>query len=131
MMKFSASDLLSAGGLLTCCVAAVQVSQLLTGQAAPLLTNYAVTAVTLSAGIGCVALGWQRRRSAPSTPAQDDRALTAALDLLFDHFQGDEFAREAVRVVARAATERRYRTEAKFSRGETANLRSASQGDVR
>lgn len=107
-MKRMPHELLSLGGLIGCCAAAVQINQLLQGQAAPDLMNYAMTAATAAAGVGLTGVGWrQARTSTPSPP--DDRELTAAVDRLFAHFPDDEPARESVRVVARAVTERRYR----------------------
>lgn len=107
-MKRIANELVAVGGWVGCCAAAVQISQLIDGRAAPELVNYAVTALTAVVGLGLSVLGlWMRRRSA--MPMKDDQAIVAALDRLFAHFPDDEAALEAVRVVARAVTERRYR----------------------
>lgn len=107
-MKPIPQELSSLGGLIGCCTAAVQISQLLDGNAAPDLLNYAITGATAATGLGLTGVGfWRRRTAAPAPP--DDRALTAAVDRLFAHFPDDEAARESVRVVARAVTERRYR----------------------
>ena len=102
----------STGGLLGCCAASIQISQLATGQAAPELWNYGVTAVTAISGLGLAAAGfWPRTTSSSSTPI-DDQALVSALDSLFLHFSDDAAAQESVRGVARALIERRYRKQA-------------------
>jgi hypothetical protein len=108
-MKRIPRELLSLGGLIGCCTAAVQVNQLIQGQAMPDLMNYAITAATAATGLGLTGCGWWPSRTSTTHPP-DDRELTAAVDRLFAHFPDDETARESVRVVARAVTERRYRT---------------------
>jgi hypothetical protein len=110
-MKRLLRTVLSIGGLLGSCAAAIQISQLATGQAAPDLWNYGVTAATAISGLGLTAAGlWPGAATASSTPA-DDQALVGALDSLFAHFADDLPAQEAVRVVARALIERRYRKQ--------------------
>ncbi|MFO0918199.1 MAG: hypothetical protein U0872_07785 [Planctomycetaceae bacterium] len=101
----------SAGGLIATSAAAVQISQLISGQAAPDLWNYAVTAATGAAGLGFSLVGlWPRKTTVPAD-SPDDQALVTALDDLFVHFADDAAAQESVRVVARALIERRYRQQ--------------------
>ena len=95
-------------GVLGCCAAAIQISQLVDGRAAPEIFNYAVTGATALAGLGFMAAGWWQRRSSARVAPVTDQTLVAALDVLFAHFPDDPNAQEAVRVVARAVTERRY-----------------------
>lgn len=106
-MKRIPRELLSLGGLIGCCAATMQVSQLTDGRATPDLLNYAVTAATGIAGLGLTGFGWWPRGHVATSP--DDRELTAAVDRLFAHFPDEDIAQESVRVVARAVTERRYR----------------------
>lgn len=102
------NELLSLGGLIACCAAAIQIDQLVQGRAERDVLNYAITLATVLIGLGLTVGGWWRRRRSRTMPP-DDRALTAAVDRLFAHFPDDEASQEAVRVVARAVTERRYR----------------------
>jgi hypothetical protein len=107
-MKRILRELIPLGGLAASCAAAVQISQLVDGDAVRDLWNYAITAATALAGVGLTGVGfWQRRGDSDLRP--DDRKLLAATDLLFAHFAADDDAQEAVRVVARAVTEQRYR----------------------
>lgn len=101
-------ELLPPAGVVVCCAAAVQISQLVDGDAARDLWNFMLTSITSLAGLGLTGFGyWQRRCDPPTSP--DDRKLIAATDLLFNHFAEDAGAQEAVRIVARALVERRYR----------------------
>ena len=107
-MNRSLRELLPLGGLAVSCVAAIQISQLADGDAVRNLWNYAITAATTLTGVGLTGFDyWQRRSDAAAPP--DDRELIAAADRLFAHFAEDANAQEAVRVVARAIVERRYR----------------------
>lgn len=101
-------ELIPLGGLAACCAAAVQISQLIDRDAARDLANYALTFATTLAGIGLTGFGYWQHRSDPQV-SPGDRELIAATDLLFAHFAEDAQAQEAVRVVARAIVERRYR----------------------
>lgn len=112
MMKSTTNDLLTLGGLIGCCAAGIQIAQLVHGDAVPDLANYAVTAATSLTGLGLTGVSWWQRRR-PSDSADEDRVLTPAVDRLFAHFPDEEAAKESVRVVARAVTERRYRQKAK------------------
>lgn len=107
-MKGVPHELLSLGGLIGCCAAAVQIGQLIDGTASPELMNYAVTAATGALGLSLTGAGWRQHRTSTAKPP-DERELTAAVDRLFAHFPDDDAAQESVRVVARAVTERRYR----------------------
>lgn len=107
-MKRLPHELLSLSGLVGCCAAAVQINQLIQGQAIPDLLNYGIAALTAVTGVGLTGSGWWRGRT--TTPrSTDDRELTAAVDRLFAHFPDDDSSQESVRAVARAVTERRYR----------------------
>lgn len=118
-MKRMIHGLLWAGALVACCAATVQVGQLATGRASPDVWNCGVTTMTALIGIGLTSRGFLLLRSTPApaddsqtfAAADDHPALVAALDRLIAHFPDDAAAQEAVRVVARAVTERRYRAE--------------------
>jgi hypothetical protein len=101
------NPLFSAGGLVGCCAAAVQVTQLADGRAAPELMNYVLTALTAATGLGLSGLAWRGRGPSAADP-NDEQAIVAALDLLFAHFPDDPAAQEAIRTVARAVMDRRY-----------------------
>jgi hypothetical protein len=107
-MRRALQEMISLGGLIGCCAASVQLSQLVDGRAAPELFNYAVAAATAMTGLGLSVVSW-RQRARGGAFASEDRAIVRALDRLFAHFPDDSAAQEAVRVVARAVTERRYR----------------------
>jgi hypothetical protein len=102
------NELFAAGGLVGCCAAAIQLHELASGRAAAELANYAITAATSLTGLGLTARSiWQRQLAAK--PSFDDRAMITSLDRIYAYLADDEAAQEAVRSVARAITERRYR----------------------
>jgi hypothetical protein len=101
------SQLVPLGGLAACCAAAVQINDLVDGDAARDLWNYAIAAATALTGAGLTGFGYWRSPKSSSSPP-DDRQLLAATDLLFEHFTEDTAAQEAVRIVAREVIERRY-----------------------
>jgi hypothetical protein len=104
------NELITAGGLVGCCAAAIQIAQLSGGQAAPDLLNYLITGATGLVGAGLSGFAaWLRRTTAAAPP--NDCTLMASLDPIFAYFADDEAAKESVRVVARAITERRFRTK--------------------
>jgi hypothetical protein len=102
------NELCAAGGLVACCAAAIQVDHLAAGQAAADAMNFFITAVTSLTGLGLTAASIWRRGGASHAPF-DDRAMIASLDRIFDYLGEDDAAKESVRAVARAITERRYR----------------------
>ncbi len=109
-MKWRIRELLSLGGLVLACLTASQVRQLLDGQAAASWGNYLITTATGSFAFGLLVIGWGLRRTT-IPPRTDDRELLAAIDCLFAHFTDDPPAQDAVRIVARAVIERRYRAK--------------------
>jgi len=103
------NEVLAAGGLVGCCAAAIQLHELASGQAAAEVMNFTITAATSLTGLGLTARAiWQRQR--PAQVSFDDRAMIASLDRIYAYLADDEAAKETVRTVARAITERRYRT---------------------
>jgi|GEM_PF-5436293 len=115
-MKLPFRELAAIGGFANSCAAAVQLSQLLDGDAPPDVWNIIITAATTAAGLGLSAFGWWRKPPPSIAAMPDDRELLAATDRLFHHFADDAAALEAVRVVARAVTERRYREKRQEAR---------------
>lgn len=83
----------------------VQILAIALGFAAPDFANYLIILGTAAVAVGLLVFTRGTRREKSATHGD----LVAAIDLLFAHFDGDEPAREAVRTVARAITERRYK----------------------
>jgi hypothetical protein len=102
------NELISVGGLVSCCAAAIQVNQLASGQAADDFVNYVVTGLTTLIGLGLTSSSiWFRRQVTTVSP--DEGTMITSLDPIFAYFADDEAAKEAVRAVARAITERHFR----------------------
>lgn len=104
---------------------AIQLHELTSGTASRDLQNYGITSGTVCALLGLfVAKRWRPAISIAGSPIDSSAAptrppglppadtahefLTAAVDLLFQHFDGDCAAQDLVRAVARAVTEHRY-----------------------
>ncbi len=116
-MKSMTRSVLAVGGIGACCAAAVQINQLIQGQAVPDMGNYLITALTTLAGAGMTGYTWRQHMAAPTAAVPEHSQLVAAIDQLFAHFPDDEPSQEAVRAVARAVTERRYRGGREEARG--------------
>lgn len=87
-----------------------QVTQLLAGQAPPTPLNWLIVITTglVTLTVLTISIVVWRSPVTRQPPHDQHAALTAANDLLFDHFTQHPDRQEAVRVVARHVIEQRY-----------------------